>query len=90
MNMARIVLIVVTLVGMAMCTPGIGKVAAQNVWLHPLALVSIALGVIALVIAGTALFGIPIPFITSDVSAIVAVIVIVILKIALTRIHGLV
>lgn len=90
MNMARIVLIVVTLVGMAMCTPGIGKVAAQNAWLHPLALVSIALGVIALVIAGTAFFGIRIPFITSDVSAIVAVIVIVILKIALTRIHGLV
>lgn len=89
MNIARIAMIVVTLVGMAMCTAGVGKVAAHNAWLHPLALISIALGVLALLIPGAILFKIEIPFINSEVGAIVAVIAIVIIKVALTRIHGL-
>jgi hypothetical protein len=84
---SKIALIVVTLVGMAMCTAGIGRVAAQGQWLHPLALVGSLLGVAILLLVGAALFNIKLPLIDSTQAALIAVIVVVILKVALTQLH---
>jgi hypothetical protein len=90
MNMARIALIVVTLIGMRLCGAGVGKVAAHHDWLHPLALVSMTIGVVALFIPAAVFLNVGLPFITSDSIAIAAVITVVIVKVALTQIHGLV
>ncbi len=89
MNMARIALIAVVLIGMAMCTGGIGKVAAYNAWLHPLSLASIALGVLALVIPGAVLLNVKLPLVENEIAGILAVVAIVVVKFVLTQIHGL-
>ena len=83
----KTVLIVVTLVGMAMCTAGIGRVAATNAWAHPLAILGYALGALMLVIVGAALFNINLPLIDSTRAALIAVIVLIIAKVALTQLH---
>ncbi len=82
-------LVIVTLLGMAMCTAGIGKVAARGAWLDPFAMVGSLLGVVILAMVGAALFGIKLPLIDSTQAAIIAVIVLMIVKVALTQIHGL-
>jgi hypothetical protein len=80
-------LILLTLVGMAMCTAGIGKVAARGEWLHPMAILGYVIGILILLIVGTALFDIPLPLIDSTRAAIVAVVLLAIVKIALTQLH---
>lgn len=84
---SKIVLIVATLVGMAMCTAGIGQVAAQGQWLHPLSIVGYLVGVVILLIVGAALFGVKLPLIDSTQAALISVIVLVIVKVALTQLH---
>lgn len=83
----KTLLIVITLVGMAMCSMGIGQVAARGEWLHPMAIVAYAIGVLVLVIAGAAIFNIELPLIDSTRAAILAVIVLAIIKVALTQLH---
>ena len=80
-------LIVVTLIGMAMCTGGIGQVAARGEWAHPLSIVGYALGVFALGIVGAALFDVKLPLIDSPRAALIAVVLIGVAKIALTQLH---
>ena len=83
----KTLLIGVTLIGMAMCTMGIGQVAARGEWLHPMAIVAYVIGVLVLVIAGAAMFEIKLPLIDSTRAALIAVIVLAALKIALTQLH---
>ena len=80
-------LVGVTLLGMAMCTAGIGQVAARGEWAHPFAIAGYVLGALVLVIAGAALFNINLPLIDSARAAVIAVIVLAVLKIALTQVH---
>jgi hypothetical protein len=89
MDVARIALIATTMSGMALCGSGVGRVAAHHDWLNPLALLSIALGALALWVVAGALLNARLLFITSDAAAIAAVAAIVILKVALTRLHAL-
>ncbi len=83
----KTLLIVATFVGMAMCTGGIGQVAARGEWAHPLAILGYVLGAMILVIVGAALFGINLPLIDSPRAALIAMIVLVIVKVALTQVH---
>jgi len=80
-------LIIATFVGMAMCTAGIGQVAATNQWLHPLAILGYVLGALILVIVGAGLFDIKLPLIDSPRAALIGVIVLAIAKVALTQLH---
>jgi hypothetical protein len=80
-------LVGMTLLGMAMCTAGIGQVAARGEWAHPLAIVGYIIGMLILVIVGAALFNISLPMIDSTRAAIIAVIVLAIAKIVLTQLH---
>lgn len=81
------ILIAVTLIGMAMCSAGIGQVAARGEWLHPLSILGYLLGMLVLVIVGAVLFGIKLPLIDSARMALYTVIALAILKIALTQLH---
>ncbi len=83
----KTLLVVGTVVGMAMCTGGIGQVAARGEWAHPLAILGYVLGALILVVVGAALLGIDLPLIDSPRAALIAMIVLVILKVALTQVH---
>ena len=81
------ILIAVTLIGMALCSAGIGQVAARGAWLHPMSFVGYALGALILVVVGAALFGVSVPLVDSARAATIAVIVLAIAKIVLTQLH---
>jgi hypothetical protein len=80
-------LLVITLVGMAMCTAGIGQVAARGDWLNPLSLVAYVTGALILLITGATLLGFNLPLIDSTRTAIFAVIALALFKVALTYVH---
>jgi hypothetical protein len=83
----KMALVVVTVIGMALCTAGIGQVAARGDWLHPLSIVGYLLGALILGIVGAALSGIQLPWIDSTRAAMIAVIVLAIAKVVLTQLH---
>jgi hypothetical protein len=83
----RLLLVVVTLIGFAMCAVGIGQVAARGAWLQPLSIVGYALGALILAIVGATLLGVPLPLIDSTRSAIIAVMLLALVKIVLTQLH---
>ncbi len=54
---SRITFLVVLVFGMALCSQGIGKAAAQGLWLHPISFAGYLLGAAALLIGLQGLFG---------------------------------
>ena len=85
---ARIAMGAVLVLGMAMCTSGIGRVAAIQQWTHPLAILGYLLGVLILVIGLGTVFGWKLPFIQSDAQAILIVAVLVGVKVVDALIHS--
>jgi hypothetical protein len=85
----RMALIVVTVLGMAMCSVGIGQVAARWEWLHPMSILAYVIGLLILGIVGAALFNIKLPMVDSTRAAIYAVILLGIAKVVLTQLHRL-
>ncbi|MCC6456372.1 MAG: hypothetical protein IT328_15565 [Caldilineaceae bacterium] len=86
----KMVLVLVTLLGMAFCSAGIGQVAARGEWLHPMSIAASVMGVLVLGIVGAGLFDFKLPLIDSTRAATIAVIVIVIAKVVLTQVHRLI
>ena len=85
---ARIAMGAVLVLGMAMCTSGIGRVAAIQQWTHPLAILGYLLGVLILVIGLGTVFGWKLPFIQSDAQAILIVAVLVGIKVVNALVHS--
>src|SRR6478752_1107174 len=83
----RAALAVLGLVGVAMCANGIGRVAAAGRWLDPLSFAAYAFGAAALVVVAAGLFGWKLPLISSVRDAEVALLAVIVLKIALTALH---
>ncbi len=84
----RSALLVLVLLGMAMCTQGgIGRVAASGAWLHPFSIVGYLLGGAILIIGLAALFGKTIPPLVSYRQSFLAVTAIAIVKLVITSIH---
>ncbi len=83
----KTLLIVITLIGMAMCAIGVGQVAAQGMWLHPLAIIAYVIGALILVIVGANLLNVALPLIDSTRAAILAVILLGVLKVGITQLH---
>lgn len=83
----KALLIVVVVIGMIMCTDGIGQVAARGEWLHPMSIAAYVFGVLVLVIAAAAVFDIKLPLIDSARAALIAVVLLAAAKVALTRLH---
>ena len=86
---AKGALVIVTLIGMAMCTAGIGRVAARGAWLQPMSMLAYLIGALILVVVGATLLGIRLPYLPSPRAAIVAVLVLAAVKILITRLHAL-
>ena len=83
----RTALVTVTIVGMAMCTRSVGQIAARGEWLHPLTILSYLIGALVLIIASAGIYGIHLPMIKSTRAAIVSVVMLALIKIALTQLH---
>lgn len=79
----RMALIGVTLAGMAICAPGIARVAAAGSWLTFQGIAGSLLGMVVLVIAGARLLGKEMPGIASDRAALLVVVAIAVVKMAI-------
>lgn len=85
----RVAMGLVLVLGMAMCTSGIGRVAVLQQWTHPLAILGYLLGATILVIGLGTIFGWKLPFIQSDVQAMLIVAVLMGLKVLNTLVHSI-
>lgn len=86
----KVDLVLLVVIGMAICTSGIGRVAAMNQWTHPLSILGILLGVLILVVAVAAYFGWKLPLIQNDTQSLIAIALLVVLKIANSVVHSLI
>jgi hypothetical protein len=85
----RLALIGITLVGMAMCTAGVGKIAELGQWASSTGVAGSTLGVAVLAIVGARISGRPLPGIVDDRAAIVAVAGVAAIKVAIAAIFPL-
>lgn len=83
----RSALIVLVILGMAMCAQGIGQVAAVGAWTHPLSILGYLLGALILVIAAAAFIGKPLPLIPGVHQAIIAVSILGVSKLVFSILH---
>lgn len=83
----RAALIVLVVLGMAMCVRGIGRVAALGEWAHPLSILGYLVGALILVIAVALLAGKPLPLISTTRQAILAVGLLSAAKLVLSTLH---
>ncbi len=85
----RISLVVVLLLGMAMCAQGgIGPVATAKLWTHPQAIVGYALGALILAYAAAAFFGFKLPFSAGSAQAFLIVVILIALKVVNSVVHS--
>ena len=86
----RAAVLVLIVIGMAICSQvGIGRVAANQEWMHPLAILGYLLGGAIILIGIATLFGKLIPPMTSFHQAFLAVTLIAAAKVVLSTIHRL-
>jgi hypothetical protein len=83
----RAALIVLVVIGMAMCARGIGRVAALGEWAHPLSILGYLIGALILVIAIALLAGKPLPWISTIRQAMLAVALLSAAKLVLSALH---
>jgi hypothetical protein len=69
----RLDIILLIIIGMAMCTPGIGRVAALGQWSHPLSILATVLGGAILLITLAVFVGWKLPYIQTDQQALIAI-----------------
>jgi hypothetical protein len=78
----RVDIILLVLLGMAMCTQGgIGRIAATGQWAHPQAIIGYGLGAFILLIAAAVFVGWKLPFIQNDQQALIAIAILAGLKV---------
>lgn len=79
-NNPKASLVALLVVGMAMCTGGIGQVGASGKWTSPLAIIGMLLGVLILAIIIAAFAGLKLPLITGTTQAVAAVGILITVK----------
>jgi hypothetical protein len=90
LSSVRVDIILLVLIGMAMCTQGgIGRIAATGEWTHPQAILGYLLGGLILIIAAATLFGFKLPYIQSDQQALLAVAIFTSIKVVNAVMHYL-
>ena len=85
----RVNIILLIIIGMTMCTPGIGRVAALGQWSHPLSILAVVLGGAILFIALAVFVGWKLPFIQNDQQALIAIAILTGLKVVNAATHYL-
>lgn len=79
---ARVDIILLVILGMAICTQGgIGRIAATGQWSHPQAILGYILGGLILLIALAVFVGWKLPFIQNNQQALIAVAILASLKV---------
>jgi len=78
----------ILVLGMAVCSSGIGQAAAVQQWTHPLAILGHLLGALILVIGFGTVFGWKLPYIQSDAQAILIVAALIGVKVVNALIHS--
>lgn len=87
----RVAMVVLLVLGMSMCVlGGIGRVSALGQWAHPLSILGYLLGALILVVGLATIFGMKLPYIQSDVQAVVIVSILTGAKILESILHSLV
>lgn len=81
--------VLVVVIGMAMCMPGIGRVATAHAWTAPLAILSILVGILILVVAVSVIAGFQIPLIRTPQTALLVIAGAIGVKILISLIHSL-
>lgn len=82
-------LIVVGVLGMALCSQGIGRIAEDKKWLHPISLMGMVVGAAILAVWVGRLFGASLPFAATDSQAILTMGILMGVKWTLSRLYGL-
>ena len=78
---------IVTVVGMGMCSAGIGKAAQLGLWVHPITIAGYVMGAFALLLALQGIFHFQlVPL--SNQQALLAILAIVVVKIVLARLYS--
>lgn len=84
----RIDIILLVILGMAMCTQGgIGRIAATGEWAHPQAIIGYLLGAAILLAATSVFVGWKLPFLQNDQQALIAIAIMVGLKVLNAATH---
>ncbi len=83
----RIAFIGLIILGFAMCGTGKLGLGAVYGWTNPLHLVGYILGALGLLLAAFVLIGVPIPFITTDRAAIIALSVLMLVKVGVAQLY---
>lgn len=83
----RSAVITVGVIGMALCSRGIGRVAAASAWTHPLSIMSYLVGAAILVITVLAGLNISIPIISSARNALLVIIALIGIKYVISITH---
>lgn len=84
----RIDIILLVILGMAMCTQGgIGRIAATGQWAHPQAIIGYLLGAAILLAATSVFVGWKLPFLQNDQQALIAIAIMVGLKVLNAATH---
>jgi hypothetical protein len=84
---SRLVFGLLTVVGMAICSAGIGTAARLGLWAHPVTIAGYLLGALALLLAAQGIFRLQLlPL--SNWQALAAILAIIVVKIGLARLYG--
>ena len=82
-------IVLLLILGMAMCTQGIGRVAATGQWTHPLAILGYIHGALIFLVALSGFFGWKLFFIQTGQQALLTMAVLMTAKVVGTAIHYL-
>lgn len=84
---SRLVFGIVTIVGMSMCSAGIGRAALLGLWVHPVSVAGYVLGALALLLAAQGIFHVQLVPLTNQ-QALLAILAIVVIKIVLAKFYS--
>ena len=85
----RVDMLLLVVIGMTICSQGgIGRIAATNQWLHPLAIIGYILGGLILLITLAAFVGWRLPYIQSDQHALLAIAILAGIKVVNAMAHS--
>lgn len=79
--------IIVGIIGMTLCSRGIGRVAEAGEWTHPLAIISYVIGVMIIAIIVLVSLNKPVPIVSSPRNALLVIISLIGIKFVISMIH---
>jgi hypothetical protein len=83
----RVAFVALVVVGMTMCAlGGIGQAPVHG-WGHPISITGYVLGALALLLAAAVLVGVPMPWITTERAALIALTALMLVKVGMAQLY---